>query len=93
MKHYSEDVKKQVLDEVSQLKNVSLVARKYEIPITTIHAWIVKRNKNLKKGILKDEKTSQNEILNLKKKLNKKELEVHILRDLLKKTFQVWDTE
>lgn len=83
---YSQEVKDEILKEVKEVGNVKLVARKHGIPPSTINTWIYSlRNKP---QIDKDKETKA-----LKKKLADAELENKILRDLLKKTYQVWDKD
>lgn len=83
MRRYSEEEKLEVLSEVESLGNIHLVCRKHGIPHTTVYHWI-------KKGAIKDKKSYVSENKKLKKKVSKLELEKSILKDLLKKTHQVF---
>jgi transposase-like protein len=96
-KPYTDEFKEQVLREVDETGNVALVARNHNIPSTTVNTWI-KRRKNISKcGSSRGPKSSNfnsdnfNKIVEkendtLKKLLGEKDLEIAILKDLLKKT-------
>ncbi len=73
---YVETEKRQVLEEVKLIKNVASVAKKYNIPIGTIHAWKHKTSKNKSQTDL--------DLIAENKKLIK-ELENNVLKELLKK--------
>ncbi len=82
---YTEQQKKQILEEVKNTKNIVVVAKKYNIPTTTIHTWLY-RLRNLSavnnNGLAIENKQ-------LKKTLVDKDLEISVLKELLKKTCQV----
>lgn len=84
---YTETEKKQILSDVEVIKNVANVAKKYDIPKSTIHTWLhnnkTKKNHNSKNANLITENKR------LLKELRHKELENNILKELLKKTLQV----
>ena len=95
---YSEDFKEQILQEVKEVENVSLVGRKHGISTSTIFNWISKSKNKDKIGVkpgrkaLVEGKNNENEINEitqendkLKKILGEKDLEIAILKDLLKK--------
>lgn len=82
MRRYTEEEKAILLKEVELLGRVSLVARKHNIPHTTIQNWI-------KRGLRSKKANYSLENRRLKKKLLEKELEISILKDLLKKTHQI----
>ena len=97
-KTYSEEFKNQILQEVKEVGNVSLVGRKHGISTSTIFTWISKSmikdkiivkpgRKALIEGMNNEneinEVTQEND--KLKKILGEKDLEIAILRDLLKK--------
>lgn len=96
-KAYSDEFKEQVLKEVEETGNVTLVARNHGIPSTTINTWI-KKKKNSNNAISSRGPKSSNFNSNnynkeiekendqLKKLLGEKDLEIAILKDLLKKT-------
>lgn len=83
MRRYSTEKKEQILKEAEETGSVALVARKHSVPTSTIHTW----QKTLKnKGL----HTKQQQDRELKKQLADLELENQILKELLKKTHQVW---
>ena len=96
---YSEEFKEQILQEVKEVENVSLVGRKHGISTSTIFNWISKSKNKDKIGVkpgrkaLVEGKNNENEINEitqendkLKKILGEKDLEIAILKDLLKKS-------
>jgi transposase len=85
MRKYTEAQKQQVLSEVRNTGSISIVARKNNIPTSTIHTWLHKKDNTEIDSI-----TDTNNLKQLKKELSDKDLEIQILRDLLKKTYQVW---
>lgn len=82
-KNYSQEFKEQILKECVETNKYNVVARKHNVPVTTVYTWI-KRDKN-KNNIQnsKDEKV-------LKKELADVKLENAVLKELLKKTHQLW---
>lgn len=96
-KPYTDEFKEQVLREVDETGNMTLVARNHNIPSTTVNTWM-KRGKIIGKGgSSRGPKSSNfnsdnsNKIVEkendtLKKLLGEKDLEIAILKDLLKKT-------
>ena len=80
MKRYTDEEKIEILKEVESLGNVSLVAKKHGMPSTTIQNWI-------RKGL---SKPNPSEIRRLKKTISEQKLQISILKDLLKKTHQVF---
>ena len=80
LKRYTEEEKIEILKEVESLRNVSLVAKKHSMPATTIQNWI-------RKGF---NPSDSSEIRRLKKTISQQKLQISILKDLLKKTHQVF---
>jgi len=80
LKRYTEEEKAEILKEVESLGNVSLVAKKHGMPSTTIQNWIRKRLS----------KSNPSEIRKLKKTISQQKLQISILKDLFKKTHQVF---
>ncbi len=84
---YSNELKNKLLTEIDQVGAISPVAKKHGIPSSTIHNWIRTKGKKplykseIKNQILKDENKR------LKGKLQEAELELMILKDLLKKSY------
>jgi transposase-like protein len=80
---YSSEFKEQILKECMETNKYNVVAKKHQIPVTTVYTWI-KRDKN-KTRIQnnKGQKALQKELADLK-------LENSVLKELLKKTHQLW---
>jgi len=80
---YSSEFKEQILKECMETNKYNVVAKKHQIPMTTVYTWI-KRDKN-KTRIQnnKGQKALQKELADFK-------LENNILKELLKKTHQLW---
>jgi len=83
MKQYSEAIKEQILKEAKDTGSVALVAKKHGVPTSTIHTW----QKMFNNGVLIN-KSKENR--SLRKKISELELENQVLKELLKKTHQVW---
>jgi transposase len=86
VKRYDLEFKSQLIKEASEASNATIVAKKHGVPVGTIHTWM---NSNASKKVKEDTKSFKS----LQKKLAEKELENQILKDLLKKTVQVWSNE
>jgi len=100
-KQYSPEQKLQIIKEALETGNASIVARRHDISTSLVSKW-VRQYKREGTGVPQGEKQrkthnkcpvtieehkkmiSENE--KLKKLLGEKELEIEILRDLLKKT-------
>jgi len=86
-KNYTEEFKSQIVKEVNNVKDIGIVARKHGIARSTVNGWIKKQglSSTLIEGKeITKEKEQEND--HLKKLLGEKDLEISILRDLLKKT-------
>lgn len=81
---YTKQEKQQILEEVKNTKNIVVVAKKYNIPASTIHTWLhnLKESSNINNDLSIENKQ-------LKKILTDKDLEISVLKELLKKTCQV----
>ncbi len=75
-KSYSKELKEQVVKECIETNNYAAVSSKHDIPVTTIYGWM-KSYKN------KQKKESKSNVKELK-------LENEILKELLKKSHQLW---
>ena len=80
---YREEFKKQLLQECIETNNYNAVARKHDIPASTVYTWL-RKLKN--KDTIKTEKSHKA----IKKELADAKLENEILKELLKKTHQLW---
>ncbi|AWI06354.1 transposase [Clostridium drakei] len=99
-KSYAKELKEEILREVKEVGNVSLVSRRHGISKSTIFTWIKNSNnrdeikvKPGRKALVEGEKELENEVAevtkendHLKKLLGEKDLEIAILRDLIKKS-------
>jgi len=77
---FTPEFKAQIIKEVKQVKNVALVARKHNIPSRNVYYWVKADKKTSKAPHLSENKR-------LKKELEEAKLELLILKDLLKKTY------
>lgn len=96
---YTKELKESILNEVKEVGNISLVSRKHGISKSTIATWIrsSKERDEIKvkpgrKALIEGKNHFEEEITEitqendtLKKILGEKDLEIAILRDLLKK--------
>lgn len=80
---YGDELKKQVVKECTETNNYSAVSRKHDIPTSTIFGWI-KKHKNVEKNQNKKKSKS------IESELNDLKLENQILKELLKKSHQLW---
>ena len=86
-KKYSDEEKLKIVEEAKASGNILATAKRYGISDGSIHTWM--RNKQISKP--KD--NLHQEIKKLKKILADRDLENSILKDLVKKTVQVWTLE
>lgn len=80
-KQYTPEFKAQIIKEAKEVGNIALVARKHNISNKNIYNWV-------KSAKLKTTNPSLSENKKLKKELSEAKLELLILKDLLKKTYQ-----
>ncbi|MFZ9596754.1 MAG: transposase [Bdellovibrionia bacterium] len=83
---HSKELREQVLKEVKETGNMALVGRNRGISYTTIVSW-VNSERNAPK------RASKRALKNLESRLKDAELENRILKELLKKTNQLWLTD
>lgn len=81
-KSYKIEFKEQVIKECQETGDVAAVARRHEIPLSTVHAWI-KKDKN------RDKAAKRKTIKNLERELADAKLENAMLKELLKKSHQL----
>lgn len=98
-KSFTKELKEEILREVKEVGNVSLVSRRHGISKSTIFTWI--KNSKIKdeikvkpgrKTLVEGDNELESELTEvtkendqLKKLLGEKDLEIAILRDLIKK--------
>jgi transposase-like protein len=83
---YSQEFKEQIVKEVTEVGNISLVCKKHDLKTSTVHGWLYKvknRDKIVEVKITRE----------LQKKIREQDEEIIVLRALLKKTFPLWDNE
>jgi transposase-like protein len=86
-KFYSQEFKDKILkDLVENSNNTALVAQKHGLSQRTVYNWFEKSQK----GVVANE---VGQLKKVKRELDDAKLENAILRELLKKTYQVWPQE
>lgn len=83
-KTYSQEFRDKLIKEYEETSSLSEVSRRHGVAINTLRHWVLKKQNN---GPVVFEKKR---IQSLTKELAKKDLEIEILKDLLKKTNQAW---
>jgi len=86
-KKYSDEEKQQIINEAKESGNICATAKKYSIADSSIHGWLKKNTAS------KPARNLNNEIRLLKLQLADAQLENSVLKDLVKKTVQVWSQE
>ena len=84
---YNPELKVKIINEVQEVKSLSAVARKHGIAASTISGWIKKENKKIEYKLESSKKDLKAQNKGLKKKLADAGLELMILKDLLKKSY------
>lgn len=86
MKQYTSEFKEQIIKEIQEVGNISLVCKKHNLKPSTAHGWLhAIKNKNK----IADKKQSRE----YQKKIKDLELQVEVLTSLLKKTYPLWNNE
>lgn len=80
---YQAEFKEQVLKDCRETNNHTAVSRKYDLPASTVFTWINKDKNKPKIEKRKHEKDFEKELAEVK-------LENEILKELLKKSNQLW---
>ena len=84
---YSKEYKEKLLAEVKQVKSISAVSKKHHVPTATLHGWIKQSGQTIQLQAAVKNKDLKTENRKLKNKLEDTELELMILKDLLKKSY------
>ena len=84
-KTYDQEFKTKLLKEYEETKSLTAVAAKNSVPVTTLHNWILKKDPKSIEQKLKNKKVQQ-----LEKENEELQVQVKILKELLKKTNQIW---
>lgn len=91
-KRYSQEFKNQVAKECLEVGNAAIVARKHELSANMVNRWVREYQNQGHTGTLpkapcnQSPKSLETENEKLKKLLGEKDLEIAILKDLVKKT-------
>ena len=85
-KVYSPEFKAQVTKEAIETNNTAIVAKKHGLSQRTVYNWFSKE-------VNKESNTKKKSMKALEKELSEAQLEIAILKDLLKKTVHVWSKE
>ena len=85
MKH-SQELKEQVLKEINEVGNISLVCKRHSLKPSTVHGWL--HGVKHKDKIIEIKKLREQQ-----KKIKDVELQVEVLTSLLKKTYPLWNNE
>ncbi len=80
---YDKEFKEQILKECRETNKYNVVAKKHNVPVTTVYTWIKRDKTKSKTQAAKGKKA-------LEKELADAQLEVKVLKELLKKTHQLW---
>ena len=80
------DFREQIIRECLEVGSTSAVCNKHGLNLKTVSTW-VRNYKN------RDEIQDQKQVRQLHRKLADAELEIKVLKSLLKKTYQVWNNE
>ena len=80
------EFKEQIVKEIQEVGNISLVCKRHGLKPSTVHGWLYKvKNKD---KIAEAQNTKQ-----MQKKIKDLELQVEVLTSLLKKTYPLWNNE
>jgi len=83
LESYGTEFRDSVLKECFETNNYGSVAKKHGIPATTVYSWI-RRHKT------RDKRKERKTLKKMEKQLSDLELENKILKELLKKSNQLW---
>ncbi len=86
MKMFTPEFKEQIIKEIKEVGNISLVCKKHGLKSSTVHGWLNKINNKERISEAKANREAQKKIKDL-------ELQVEVLTSLLKKTYPLWNNE
>ena len=86
MAQYSVELKDQVIKEVGETGSIQVVARKHGLIPRTVHNWMW-GFKN------RDQIVEQRKVRELTRELHDLKIQNDLLKELLKKTVQVWESD
>jgi len=82
-KSYSPEFREQIIKECMETNKYNVVAKKHQVPVTTVYTWINRDKNKAKTQKVKGQKALGKELADAK-------LEIKVLKELLKKTHQLW---
>jgi len=85
---YTEEFKAKIISEIEDVKSIASVCRRHNLPKSTARGWLKTRNNKVEYRLETSKKELDMQNKTLKKKLCETELELMILKDLLKKTYR-----
>lgn len=91
LRKLSPELKTKIIQEVKEVGNVASVAKKYELPVTTVYGWM--RRDSAKSSSISNtsaREAGNSKVKQLEKKVADQEIEIQILKELLKKTNSAW---
>jgi transposase-like protein len=83
---FSIELKEQIIKEVQETGSISVVAKKHGLIPRTVYNW-TRQSKN------SVQIAEQRQVRALNRKVELQALQIEVLKSLLKKTYQVWDSE
>jgi transposase-like protein len=86
MSRYSNEFKSQILKEIEETGSVNVVAKKHGLIPRSVHNWVNAVNNA-------DQIAEKKQVRELQKLVQKQELKIEVLTSLLKKTYQVWNSD
>ncbi len=79
--NFTQEQREKITAEALEIGKIKIVADRYQIPVTLLYGWV----KALKNKKIRESKKSDRDF---EKELAERDLEIKILRELLKKTTQ-----
>ena len=67
MRKFSPELKNKIIQEVKEVGSVASVAKKYEVPVTTVYSWV---NKSSKKSGQSESQIDKKKMRSLEKKVS-----------------------
>jgi transposase-like protein len=88
-KFYTPEFKAQIAKEVHDVGDMSAVAKAHQLALVNVYRWTTGKSR-AKKQTSTPSPIITPTIIDLKKKLADADLEIRVLKELLKKTNQAW---
>ncbi|WP_159436095.1 transposase [Anaerosalibacter sp. Marseille-P3206] len=82
---YTNKFKHKIVNEVKKVESTTLVAKKYNIPPSTVYYWVKKSEKSITSDTYNDFMLLNKENEILKKIIMEKDIEIHTFKELLGK--------